>query len=306
MSIRPEIRRYSQQMGKLLLIVGSGLLSACSIAASDFSLERVSEVTLSRELNEISGLWCEEDSLFAINDSGNSATLYQLNLRGQIEQRFTIASPNRDWEAVTARGKEIIIGDIGNNRGKFDTIHLYAVNRDTQTQTIKPEKQSYQYADFQSAKPYQHDYDAEALTYHPDVGLIMFSKSWQSYTTHVYHLEADQTSAAVAPLAQIDGLHWLVTGADWDAVRQRFVLVGYHPSLIGELNAKLAIVSEAYQVEATFSLPSGQIEGVCVLENGDILVAQEQRKRQPAKLMRFQLNQPVENRNNIVQLVDKP
>jgi len=73
-------------------------------------------------LYEVSGLSASKrypNTLWAINDSGNEATLYAFDIEGKTRGSFPIAAKNRDWEdlgSATINGEPyLLIGDIGDN-----------------------------------------------------------------------------------------------------------------------------------------------------------------------------------------------
>ena len=73
-------------------------------------------------LSEVSGIAAAintPNTLWAINDSGNAATLYALSHTGEALGSFAIDARNRDWEdlaSATINGTAyLLIGDIGDN-----------------------------------------------------------------------------------------------------------------------------------------------------------------------------------------------
>lgn len=73
-------------------------------------------------LTEVSGMTASKNSpgvLYAINDSGNSATLYALSETGQHIGHWPIKAKNRDWEGLDRielnKQSYIVIGDTGDN-----------------------------------------------------------------------------------------------------------------------------------------------------------------------------------------------
>ncbi len=260
-------------------------LGSCSASSTDLAIKEISRSALPSELNEVSGLWCNDDRVYAINDSGNSATLYTLATNGTVLSEVAISSRNRDWEAITGGPDGIVIGDIGNNRGNFDHFNLHVVNTESSHSPVVPMTHKFEYHDYVPSRPYQHDFDAEALAYQPELGVVMFTKSWNSLISHVYVLDGMKP---LKPIAELEGINWLVTGADWHDATRQYVLVGYHPTLVGSLSAHLAVLDEHFDVVASHPLPNGQVEGVCVLSGGDVLVAQEQRWGTPARLTQYQ------------------
>jgi hypothetical protein len=76
----------------------------------------------SSQLTEVSGMTASRNSpgvLYAINDSGDSATLYALSEKGQHIEKWAIKARNRDWEDLDTvelnNQNYILIGDTGDN-----------------------------------------------------------------------------------------------------------------------------------------------------------------------------------------------
>jgi hypothetical protein len=74
------------------------------------------------QLTEVSGMTASRKSpgvLYAINDSGNSATLYAFSEKGQHISKWAIKARNRDWEDLDSveidNQSYILIGDTGDN-----------------------------------------------------------------------------------------------------------------------------------------------------------------------------------------------
>ncbi|APW59336.1 hypothetical protein [Paludisphaera borealis] len=76
-----------------------------------------------REIPESSGVVKSRrhsDVFWVHNDSGNPATLFAIDRRGRILNKFAIAVPNLDWEDLAIDGQgRLYIGDIGNNNGRL-------------------------------------------------------------------------------------------------------------------------------------------------------------------------------------------
>jgi len=75
--------------------------------------------SLSKKLNEISGICIYNDSLiFAHNDGGNKAFIFVLDLKGNILKKCFISNAkNNDWEDIATDHKgNLFIGDFGNNK----------------------------------------------------------------------------------------------------------------------------------------------------------------------------------------------
>lgn len=84
-------------------------------------------------LDEVSGLatsMFDENRLWAINDSGNSAELYALTKQATLTQVWPVAVSNRDWEAMASTSVGgvpfLLIADTGDNLTIYEesSIHL--------------------------------------------------------------------------------------------------------------------------------------------------------------------------------------
>lgn len=85
-----------------------------------------------RQLKELSGLAASrrhKGLLYAINDSGNSPTVYAIDETGKLLHQWEIAARNRDWEdmtMMTINGESyIVIGETGDNLLRHSTASLY-------------------------------------------------------------------------------------------------------------------------------------------------------------------------------------
>ena len=137
--------------------------------------------------------------------------------------------------------------------------------------------------------PLAHDFDAEALTIRDDV-LVMFSKSWSSGVANVYELNMDNTEQTLQPIAQVNDLPGIVTGADYDAESRKYYLVGYKTTFIGLPKPFLVVLDESYQQEELVYLRGfGQVEGVCSHADS-IWFTQEDNHLSPAKLVQIKIH----------------
>jgi hypothetical protein len=90
-------------------------------------------------VSELSGLTRTSDGrLFAIEDSGNSATLIALRRDGRVLRRVPVpGAQNVDWEDIAARGRELFVADIGDNATTRPSIQVYRVGPVTRTITLR-------------------------------------------------------------------------------------------------------------------------------------------------------------------------
>jgi len=86
-------------------------------------------------LAEISGLASStrrNNTLWAINDSGNKPELFALKYTGELIGRFEVAAKNLDWEDLASawiNGESyLLIADIGDNRRSKDEHNIYIIS----------------------------------------------------------------------------------------------------------------------------------------------------------------------------------
>lgn len=261
------------------------LSSACAInyPTPSASLKINSIVTLPEELAETSGLFCEEEGMYSLNDSGNAPVIFHVNYQGEITEQTRLALTNKDWEAITADSAFFYIADVGNNKGKREQVEIHKVNRsnvnDIETITLK-----YAGNNANNNIPYAHDFDSEAMVMF-DNKLLLFSKSWRTGITHIYHVNDTKSVQTLSPFASIEGLPGVVTGVDFDRVRNRFVITGYKSDPFGNFATFLAQVSKEFTLLDIWPLDEyKQVEGVCVDTEGRYWFSEEATEGREASL----------------------
>lgn len=108
-------------------------------------------------LPELSGLTPSvrhEDTLWAINDSGNAPELIAIDATTcEVRARVTVSQQNVDWEALasgrSAAGNPVVwIGDIGDNGGNRDSVSIIEVPEpDLGTSSVSGVRRSFRYPD---------------------------------------------------------------------------------------------------------------------------------------------------------------
>jgi hypothetical protein len=246
--------------------------------------------------SETSGLVCTASGFLSINDSGHAAELQQLDPALRLS-RIPLPLSQLDWEALTSDSGHLYIADSGNNAGNRQQgqIHRLGYNHNTGAVSVDGTL-TYRFADYPSSppRPYQHDFDAEALAY-ADGSLWLFSKSWHSGISQVYQLDpqatTEQTLRAQARIADLPGL---VTDATYLPQSQIFVLTGYQNyqhqllrfALQSEFDAFVAVTDRQFKLLTVIPLPrAGQLEGICA-RGDEIWLSQEQYQHLPARLWR--------------------
>ncbi|MFP2769976.1 hypothetical protein [Oceanisphaera sp. KMM 10153] len=262
------------------------LLSGC-VAAQPPRLELVPVADFPARLAETSGLARWQQGFVSHNDSGNDAELFVLDGEGSVTAHQSIAAGNRDWEDIAVRGKILYLADTGNNGGRRQDLNILPLTAEsTHFTALAPIP--VRYAEQHNVQPplYQHNFDAEALTWVEDE-LWLLTKRWLDQQTDIYRLPpvSGETGPLVAqPLTAQQRLNtdMLVTGADYDANTQTLLLVGYSRSWFNrQAWLWLYPVRHGRVIEAGgrhFLLShSGQFEGIALGHDGLVYFTREGR-----------------------------
>lgn len=155
--------------------------------------------SLPSELTEISGLEHLNDSLLiAINDGGNSPTLYLIDLQGNLVKSIHVSNAsNVDWEdlALDSEGQHLYIADVGNNLNQRRDLCFYKIDAHQLliSDSIPAERIAFSYSDQQLFPPQKNNllFDCEATVFY-NGQLYLFGKANdQPYTgtCTVYRLD---------------------------------------------------------------------------------------------------------------------
>ncbi|MCE2594001.1 hypothetical protein K6Y31_04125 [Motilimonas cestriensis] len=189
--------------------------------------------SLPSDVSETSGLAMRYGKLWTINDSGDGAFLYKLNLSNQfVETKLKVTNAvNRDWESLAQDDTYLYIADCGNNSGKRDTFQIYQVpwheidvapsgsRLSSERINIKLEGQT------PTLEAYEHNYDCEAITV-VDNKLWLFSKNWQDQQTQLYQAEFG-VSPPLLKAQQTLPVQGLITAVDYHQPSGQLALLGY-------------------------------------------------------------------------------
>lgn len=178
-------------------------------------------------LNEVSGLeFLNDSTLIGINDGGNAAEVYLLNLQGERTKTVRIVNAtNVDWEALARDEDYLYIGDIGNNLNKRRDLVVYKVALDdVQTRNeVNAARIELRYKEQISFPPKESElkFDAEGLAY-ANQTLWLFTKNrsvpWDGISL-VYQVPTSPGNYTVAATEKlfVGGEGWwadAITGAD--------------------------------------------------------------------------------------------
>lgn len=186
---------------------------------------------LSGELAENSGLSFLNNSIYSINDGGNSTIINELSINGSSVRNILIDSAqNVDWEAITTSETELFIGDFGNNSGTRNNLKIYRINKSDalQSDTVSSSFVQFYYPDQTnfSPQPNNNNFDCEAFIFFQD-SLHLFTKGWANLYTKHYIVPLNNAEPVAAILKDSLFVDGLITDASIDAQTGNLLLLGY-------------------------------------------------------------------------------
>ncbi|MBL1278960.1 MAG: hypothetical protein COA33_001715 [Fluviicola sp.] len=141
--------------------------------------ELVKLSSLPTELSEASGIELLNDTTFVvINDGGNTADLFVLNLDGSLRKKVRVLrEKNNDWEDLAADENYLYIADFGNNKNERKNLVILKVKIASilSKKEVVAEKIYFNYQEQVSFPPKKEklNFDAEALVCIGDSLLIL-------------------------------------------------------------------------------------------------------------------------------------
>lgn len=140
-------------------------------------------LSVTSELGEISGLEYDKDgNLWAINDSGNSTEIHQIDSLGKIYRSIEITNAkNIDWEDLTQDDfGHFFIGDFGNNSNKRRDLTIYKIENPIDIKTTETEAEIIRFKfsdqDLNKTNDSIKNFDMEAFIFYKG-RLYLFTKN---------------------------------------------------------------------------------------------------------------------------------
>ena len=140
-------------------------------------------LSVSSELGEISGIEYDKDgNLWAINDSGNSTEIHQIDSVGGIYRSIEITNAkNIDWEDLTQDDfGHFFIGDFGNNSNKRRDLTIYKIENPIDIKTTETEAEIIRFKfndqDLNNTNDSIRNFDMEAFIFYKG-RLYLFTKN---------------------------------------------------------------------------------------------------------------------------------
>ena len=239
--------------------------------------EIISEIELSKEVYETSGLELIDNNLITLNDSGNPASLYYLDYNGEIlfERNFDNLK-NNDWEDLAADDKFIYIADFGNNFDTRDNLRIIKVSINPENNYVEminfnyPEQNDFSFKQLSS-------YDAEGLISYEN-NLIIFTKNRAKKITEIYKVPKASGNYKAELIGHID-VESIVTSADYDAQNRLLVLTStsdfneYYINKIKNFN-----ISKLNNLKFNrYKIPIGktQVESIKIIDKNNFWITSE-------------------------------
>lgn len=260
------------------IILGSFcLLFSVGLIAQEESL--IEKLELPESVKETSGLIFFNNRLITHNDSGDGATLYEVDtISGNVDRTITISNAtNVDWEDMDQDDTHIYVADIGNNNGNRQDLKIYKILKSDyiSSTSVTAEVISFSYEDQTdfTSRPNNNNLDAEALAVYQD-NLVIFTKNWVDFQTNVYVIPktagthtaqkvSSYNSQGLITGASIRGEHFLLTG--YDSMANPFLVFvneNRPPGLDflgGGNETRISLIGDVFLEQGS------QIEGVCSL-----------------------------------------
>ena len=259
-----------------------------SIATAQLSYTTIS---LTKSLDETSGLELYGDYLISHNDSGDKPKLYIFNTDGEKILEIEINKiKNKDWEDLASDSEHFYIADTGNNFATRENLKIYILNRQFFPQgsiQIRYEAQK------TFSREIKNEYDAEALAV---VGeeLVLFSKNRKTLKSEIYSFPKVAGDYVLTPKKVID-TESLITAADYREEDDLMVLTGYN--FMGEqfFYTLTDFVKNGFEnIEMNkylIPIKPAQIEAVKIINANEFWLSSESEEKKNPRLFHFTLSE---------------
>lgn len=266
------------------------LFFICSINSISQEFSLIEKYELPSEVDETSGLIFFNGKLITHNDSGNNASLYEIDtISGSISRIITITNAtNIDWEDISQDNTHIYIADIGNNNGDRDDLKIYKILKSDyiSSTNITAELITFSYEDQSdfTSQPNNTNFDAEAIAVYQDQ-ILIFTKNWLDFKTNAYFIPTDLGNYSAEKVSSYD-VQGLITGVSYNTVSDSFLFCGYNDTLVpfllyldhnrpssldvfGGNPSRIELTGDIYLEQGS------QIEGITIFEDSKYYISRE-------------------------------
>lgn len=269
------------------------ILIALFLMFSTYSQKLTKDISLSKKIDETSGLEIVNDQFITHNDSGGDPKLYYLNKKGKIVFERTLEGvKNNDWEDITKDDQFIYVANMGNNFDNRKNLSIVKTpidpssNKAELIEFIYPEQ-----VDFTTGY-LQSQYDAEALITIDDY-LIILTKNKLKKITEIYALPKIAGKYEAKKIGSLN-TQSIITGGDYDPETKLLALTGtlifneYYILKIEDFDLE---IKEDYKIDM-YEIPIGktQVEAIKIIDSNTFWITSEDEKSSSsARLMKIKL-----------------
>ena len=260
---------------------------------SSYSQKLTKDISLSKKIDETSGLEIVDGQFITHNDSGGDPKLYYLDKKGKIVFERTLDGvKNNDWEDITKDDQFIYVANMGNN---FDTRkNLSIVKTPIDPSSSEAELIEFNYPEqvkFTTAYS-QSQYDAEALISVDDY-LIILTKNKLKKITEIYALPKIAGKYEAKKIGSLN-TQSIITGGDYDPDTKLLALTGtlmfneYYILKIEDFDLES---KKDYKIDM-YEIPIGktQVEAIKIIDSNTFWITSEDEKSSSsARLMKIKL-----------------
>jgi len=283
-----KLKNYDLKLIRLFVVVIFGFAYQNS-----YSQKLTKDISLSKKIDETSGLEIVDGQFITHNDSGGDPKLYYLDKKGKIVFERTLEGvKNNDWEDITKDDQFIYVANMGNN---FDTRkNLSIVKTPIDSSSSEAELIEFNYPEqvkFTTAYN-QSQYDAEALISIDDY-LIILTKNKLKKITEIYALPKIAGKYEAKKIGSLN-TQSIITGGDYDPDTKLLALTG---TLI--FNEYYILKIEDFDLESKkdykidmYEIPIGktQVEAIKIIDSNTFWITSEDEKSSSsARLMKIKL-----------------
>ena len=262
---------------------------------SSFSQNLVKDISLSKKIDETSGLEIIDGQFITHNDSGDEAKLYYLDKKGVIvHERNLHGAKNNDWEDITKDEEYLYVANMGNNLDNRKNLSIFKVPIDTSNDQVEVIEFNYpEQVKFITLEK-SSQYDAEGLIT-IDENLIIFTKNKLKKITEIYTLPKTAGKYEAKKIGSLN-TQSIITGADYDSKTKLLALTG---SLSFKGDEYYILKIEDFDLESNkdykinmYEIPIGktQVEAIKIIDSNTFWISSEdEASSTSARLMKIKL-----------------
>ena len=245
-----------------------------------FSQNVVQDISLSKLIDETSGLEIIDNQFITHNDSGGDPKLYYLDKKGKIVfERILNGAKNNDWEDITKDEEYLYVANMGNNLDNRKNLSIFKVPIDTSNDQVEVIEFNYpEQVKFITLEK-SSQYDAEGLIT-IDENLIIFTKNKLKKITEIYTLPKTAGKYEAKKIGSLN-TQSIITGADYDSKTKLLALTGslsfkgdeYYILKIKDFDLKKPI---NHQIDMyKIPLEKTQVESIKIIDKNNFWITSE-------------------------------